>query len=40
PVYVVRTADGNSYYKVEFTQYKDADGVSGKVEFRYAEVER
>lgn len=40
PVYVVRTADGSSCYKVEFTQYKDADGVSGKVEFRYAEVER
>jgi len=40
PVYIVRTADGESYYKVEFTQYKDENNVSGMVEFNYAEIER
>ena len=33
PVYVFRTADGNDYYKVEFIQYKDEDGVTGKIKF-------
>lgn len=33
PVYVFRTADGKDYYKVEFTQYKDEEGVLGKVKF-------
>jgi len=33
PVYIFRTADGKEYYKVEFTQYKDEDGVTGKIKF-------
>ncbi|MDE6440308.1 MAG: HmuY family protein [Bacteroidales bacterium] len=33
PVYAFRTADGLGIYKVEFTQYKDAEGVSGKILF-------
>ena len=39
PVYIVRTADGESCYKVEFTQYKDEDNVSGMVRFNYAKIE-
>ena len=37
PCYIVRTANG-SYYKVEFTQYKDANNKSGMVEFNYAKL--
>ncbi len=33
PVYAFRTADGLGIYKVEFTQYKDAENVSGKILF-------
>ena len=38
PIYVFRTADGQSKYKVEFTQYKDAEGKSGQVKFRHAQL--
>lgn len=33
PIYIFRTADGKEYYKVEFNQYKDEDGVLGKIKF-------
>ncbi|TKG90393.1 hypothetical protein EYV94_23600 [Puteibacter caeruleilacunae] len=36
PIYIFKTADGKETYKVNFTQYKNADGVSGHVEFDYA----
>ena len=38
PVYIFRTADGNHYYKVEFTQYKDENDVAGHVKFNRAKV--
>lgn len=38
PVYIFRSADGQKHYKLVFTQYKDADGVSGKVRFHFARV--
>ncbi len=38
PIYMFRTADGKANYKVEFTQYKDAEGNSGHVKFNMAEV--
>ena len=38
PVYIFKTADGNSYHKVNFTQYINDDGVSGHVEFEVAEL--
>ncbi len=36
PVYIFKTADGESTYKVLFTQYEDADGNTGAVMFDYA----
>ena len=39
PVYIVRTADGTSFYKVEFTQYQDENKVTGKVKFNFARIE-
>ncbi len=38
PVYAFRTADGQKTYKVDFIQYKDAEGVSGKVKFKVDEI--
>ena len=38
PVYVVRSADGSGFYKVEFTQYQDENKVTGKVKFKFAEL--
>ena len=38
PVYIMRTADGKSNYKLEFTQYKDENGKSGNVKFNFAEL--
>lgn len=38
PVYVFRTADGGSAYKVEFTQYQNEDKVTGHVKFRFAKI--
>ena len=38
PVYLFRTADGKSAYKVEFTQYKNEEGQSGHVKFRFAKI--
>jgi hypothetical protein len=38
PVYLFRTADGNHYYKVEFTQYQNDKSVSGHVRFSLAEI--
>lgn len=31
PIYLFRSADGKSFYKVDFLRYKNADGVSGHV---------
>lgn len=38
PVYVFRTADGGSAYKVEFTQYQNEDKATGHVKFRFAKI--
>lgn len=38
PVYVFRTADGGSYFKVQFTQYLDENKVSGHVKFYSAQI--
>lgn len=38
PVYIFRSADGDSFYKVLFTQYKDANNVTGKVLFDMARI--
>lgn len=39
PVYIFKTADGNSYHKVNFTQYINDDGVSGHVKFEVAQLD-
>ena len=39
PIYLFRTADGQSYFKVEFTQYKNDSGDSGYVKFNAAEIQ-
>jgi hypothetical protein len=38
PVYIFKTADGEDTYKVNFTQYANADGVTGHVEFDVAQL--
>jgi hypothetical protein len=38
PVYVFRTAGGNNYYKVQFTQYVNDTGATGHVAFDMAEI--
>ncbi len=38
PVYIFKTADGEDTYKVNFTQYINADGQSGHVEFESAQL--
>lgn len=38
PVYIFRTADGNSYFKVQFTQYQDDNKVTGHVRFYSAQI--
>lgn len=38
PVYIFRTDDGKKYYKIEFTQYENAEKVKGYVEFSAAEI--
>ncbi len=38
PVYAFKSADGTKTYKVLFTQYKDANGNSGKVKFKFVEM--
>ncbi len=38
PVYIFRTADGASYYKVDFTQYLNEDNTSGHVKFNLAKM--
>lgn len=38
PVCLFRTADGNNYYKVEFTQYQDEDANRGHVKFNKAQI--
>ena len=38
PVYTFCTSNGDRYYKVEFTKYKNADGVSGHVTMQFAEI--
>lgn len=38
PVYVFRTADGERYFKVQFTQYLDQNKVSGHVKFYSAQI--
>ncbi len=38
PVYIFRTADGNNYYKVEFTQYVNESAALGHVKFNMAQI--
>lgn len=38
PLSIFRSADGEKCYKVEFTQYKDENNVSGRVIFNYAQI--
>lgn len=38
PVYIFRTAAGNEYFKVQFTQYLDENKVSGHVKFYSAQL--
>ena len=38
PVYLIRTADGNHVYKVQFTQYVDENSVTGHVMFDSAQL--
>lgn len=38
PVYIFRTADGNGYYKVLFTQYQDENKESGHIIFSFVEI--
>ena len=38
PVYILRTADGSSFYKVEFTQYQDENKTTGQVKFNFARI--
>ncbi len=38
PVYIFKTADGENTYKVNFTQYADADGETGHVQFDVAQL--
>ena len=38
PIYAIRSADGKSVYKVEFTQYKNEKGESGCVKYNIAGI--
>ena len=38
PVYIFRTADGKDYYKLQFTQYQNANKVTGHVKFYSAKI--
>lgn len=38
PVYIFRTADGKDDYKLQFTQYQDANKVTGHVKFYSAKI--
>lgn len=38
PVYIFKTANGEDTYKVNFTQYINADGDSGHVQFETAQI--
>jgi len=39
PVYIFRTANGEKYYKVQFTQYQNENSVTGHVKFYSEEIE-
>ncbi|MDR2466458.1 MAG: HmuY family protein [Prevotellaceae bacterium] len=38
PTHIFRTADGENYYKVRFTQYQNAESVTGHVKFDRAKI--
>jgi hypothetical protein len=38
PVYIFRTADGNNYYKVQFTQYQNEESAAGHVKFNLSKI--
>lgn len=38
PIYIFRSADGNSHYKVQFTQYLDQNKTSGHVKFLVIQI--
>jgi hypothetical protein len=40
PVYIFRSADGNSFYKVLFTQYLNEASVAGHVTFDHANISK
>lgn len=38
PIYIFKSADGVKKYKIEFISYKNADGETGHVSFKYEEL--
>jgi hypothetical protein len=40
PVYIFRSADGEHYYKVQFTQYQNDEGATGHIKFKFAEISK
>lgn len=40
PVYIFRSADGTKYYKLLFTQYKNEEGKTGHVKFKFSEINK
>ena len=38
PIYIFKNAEGNKQYKLEFLSYKNAEGASGYVSFKYEEL--
>ncbi len=38
PIYIFRSADGKKKFKVEFLSYKNSDGESGYVSYKYDEL--
>ncbi len=38
PVYIFRSADGANYYKVQFTQYKNENDITGHILFKRAQI--
>ena len=40
PLYIMSNASGTGFYKVDFLSYKDAEGTSGHVSFKFASVSK
>ncbi len=39
PLCIFKTANGNEYYKVEFTQYMNEEGKTGHIKFNLAQIQ-